>query len=97
MQPEARLSRKIMDAWRKRGAWCMKIHGSEYQMSGVPDIGGSYRGRSVWCETKMPGNKPSKIQEHRIKELRAAGAFVVVAYSVDQAMKLLDEVDASIT
>lgn len=95
-QPEAKLSTKIMKAWRGRGAWCMKIHGSEFQTSGVPDIAGVYRGISIWCETKMPGNHTSKIQDYRIQQIRDAGGLVVVAYSVEEALVLLDTVDLNI-
>ena len=95
-QPEAKLSTKIIKAWKERGAFSYKVHGSEFQTSGVPDISGCYRGVSVWCETKMPGNVPSKIQEYRISQIREAGGFVVVAYSVEEALSLLDQVDSLI-
>lgn len=95
-QPESKLSTKIMEAWRKRGAFCFKAHGSEFQMAGVPDIVGTYRGISVWCETKMPGNHTSKIQDYRISQIREAGGLVVVARSVEEALTLLDTVDLNI-
>ena len=95
-QPESRLSTKIMKAWRARGAFAYKVHGSEYQLAGVPDISGVYRGISVWCETKMPGNHTSKIQDYRIQQIRDAGGLVVVAYSVEEALTLLDTVDHNI-
>ena len=93
MQPEAFLSRRIMKRWRARGAWCFKVHGSEFQPSGIPDIHGTYLGFSVWCETKMPGNDLSKIQRYRIGKIREAGGLVVVAYSVAEAEALLDHID----
>lgn len=92
-QPEGRVSTNIMKAWRKRGAFCFKVWGNEFQMSGVPDIAGTFLGWSVWCETKMPGNAPSKIQEFRIKQIRDAGGLVVVAYSVKDAIDLLDHIE----
>lgn len=92
-QPESKLSTKIMDAWRGRGAFCFKVHGSEFQMSGIPDIAGTYRGLSVWCETKMPGNSPSKIQQYRIQKIQDAGGLVVVAYSVKDALAFLEVID----
>jgi hypothetical protein len=92
-QPEGKLSGKIMDAWRKRGAFCYKVHGSEYQPAGIPDISGVYKGLSIWCETKMPGNKPSMVQWKQIRDLRRAGALVVVAYSVTDAVQMLDHID----
>jgi hypothetical protein len=95
-QPEAKVSTKIMKEWRRQGAWCYKVWGSEFQMSGVPDISGVYEGRSVWCETKMPGNKPSPIQWYRIDQIRASGGFVVIAYSVSEALEMLQHIDDDI-
>lgn len=91
-QPEGKLSTKIMKAWRAEGAFCYKVHGSEYQPAGIPDISGVVKGRSVWCETKMPGNAPSKIQKYRINKIRSAGGHVVVAYSVQQALEMIAHV-----
>lgn len=92
-QPEAKLSKKIMQAWRAKGAFCFKVWGSAHQMSGVPDIVGVFKGRFVACETKMPGNEPSRIQQHRIKQIEAAGGRCVVAYSVEAAVELLEDID----
>lgn len=88
-QPEGKLSTKIMDAWRKLDVWCYKVHGSEYQPSGIPDISGVGYGLSVWCESKMPGNKPSMIQWKRIHDIRRRGGLVVIAYSVSEARQMI--------
>lgn len=95
VQPEARLSQRIMKAWQKRGAWCFKVHGSQFQPAGIPDIIGVYRGTFIACETKMPGNKPSRIQAYRIKQITAAGGKCVVAYSVEEAEALLDAIESN--
>lgn len=84
-----------MKAWRQMGLWCFKVHGSEYQPAGIPDICGVAMGISVWCETKMPGNKPSKIQKYRMNALLDAGAFVVVAYSVEDAVQMIEHIETS--
>lgn len=89
-QPEARLSRQIMTALRSRGAFVFKIWGSEHMMAGLPDICGCYRGRFIAVETKMPGGKTSLRQDYVIKKLREAGARVVVAHSVAEALEVLD-------
>jgi len=70
------------------------VHGSEYQPAGVPDICGVYKGYSIWCETKMPGNKPSMVQWKMIRDLRATGALVVVAYSLQDAVQMINHIDA---
>ena len=92
-QPEAKLSKKIMKAWKDKGAWSFKVWGNAHQLSGVPDIVGVYKGRFAACETKMPGNEPSKIQQHRIEQIEAAGGRCVVAYSVEEAVALLEDID----
>lgn len=86
-----------MNAIRKRGGFCFKVWGNEFQMAGVPDVAGTYRGWSVWCETKMPGNSPSKIQRFRIKQIRDAGGLVVVGYSVKDVTDMLDHIDSGHT
>lgn len=91
-QPEAKLSTNIMKKWRALGVFCYKVHGGEFQMAGIPDISGVVVGQSVWCETKMPGNKTSLVQDVRINQLRKAGAHVVVAYSVADAVQMIDHV-----
>jgi len=89
-QPEARLSRKIMTALRERGAFVFKVWGSEHMMAGLPDIIGCYRGQFIAVETKMPGNTTSTRQDYVGDQMRRAGARVVVAYSVAQALEVLD-------
>lgn len=91
-QPEGKLSLAIMKAWRGMGAFCYKVHGSEYQPAGIPDISGVFMGHSIWCETKMPGNKPSMVQWKMIRDLRRAGALVIVSYTVADAVQMLEHI-----
>lgn len=79
-----------MSALRQRGAFVFKIWGSEHMMAGLPDIIGCYRGRFIAVETKMPGNTTSTRQRYVIAKLREAGARVVVAHSVAEALNVLD-------
>lgn len=94
-QPEGKLSTRIMARWKTMGCWNYKVHGSEFQPSGIPDISGVYESYSVWCESKMPGNKPSMIQWKRIRDIRAAGGLVVIAYSVEEAVQMLKHIATS--
>lgn len=82
-----------MAALRERGAFVFKVWGSEHMMAGLPDICGCYRGRFIAVETKMPGGRTSPRQDYVIGKLREAGARVVVAQSVPEALRVLDEVD----
>lgn len=89
-QPEARLSRNIMAALRQRGAFVFKVWGNEKMMAGLPDIIGVHRGQFIAVETKIPGNTISRVQGHVIRKLLDAGARVVIAYSVSDALRVLD-------
>lgn len=88
-QPEARLGRQIRKALEERGAFMFKIHGGPTMMAGLPDLIGVWHGRFIAVEVKMPGNKPSKIQERVMDRIRTAGGRVIVAYSVADALEVL--------
>jgi VRR-NUC domain len=95
-QAEAKLSRKIMDALRARGAFVWKNHGNSHMMAGLPDIAGCYRGHFIGVETKMPGGRVSPRQEFVHEQINAAEGKVIVAYSIPQALSLLTEIDSLI-
>lgn len=69
--------------------------------AGLPDIigvlGKSYRhyGRMLGIEVKRPGKKTSPMQDEVIGELSAFGAYVFVAYSVDDVEEQLQRLKLS--
>lgn len=96
-QPESKLSRDIMTALRKRGAFVWKNHGGPTMMSGLPDIAGVYRGFFLGIETKMPGgNATSAVQRLRHDQIREAGGIVEVARSVAEALTVLERIDRQV-
>lgn len=95
-QPEARLQRRIQEALRARQAFVFKVHGSAHMMSGLPDLVMSYRGLFVGMEVKMPGNTASEVQKLRAKQIRKAGGFCFLVYSVEDALRALDKIDATL-
>jgi len=92
-QPEGKVSLAIIKLVKKLGGHAYKVHGNEFTPNGTPDICATYRGHSVWFETKMPGNKPTLIQWKRMRDLRRAGAYTTVPYSVDDALQMLQYID----
>jgi Holliday junction resolvase len=92
-QPEAKLSRKIMDALRSHGAFCFKVWGSEHMMAGLPDIIGCYQGVFFAFETKMPAKRSntSRRQEHVMGMIRQAGGISQVVCSAREALLALDQ------
>lgn len=67
-----------------------KVHGSVYAIKGEPDIDACARGVCLKIEVKRPGEKPTKIQEHRLREWANAGAIVAVVHSLEELQDLTD-------
>jgi Holliday junction resolvase len=87
-QPEAKLSRKIMNALRAEGYFCFKVHGSEYMMAGLPDIIVCAKGYFIGLETKMPGKRDdtSLRQDFVHANIRIAGGMAIVVCSEGEAL-----------
>lgn len=88
LSKESDLTRNIMAALRKMGAVVVKYHPMGGTI-GTPDLIGCINGRAFVIEVKMPDQVPTKIQEHRLQEWHKAKAITGVAYSVDDAVKLI--------
>ena len=74
--PETRVDKKIIDALTARGAYVEKIHGSEYQNAGIPDLVGFIDGFGFGIEVKNPKKKASAFkasEREAIASLRAEG------------------------
>ena len=95
-QPESRLSKRIMDALRKEGAFVFKVHGSEHMMAGLPDIIGCYRGYFLALETKMPGKQSntSARQDYVHQRIRDAQGLVAVVTSIPEALGYLRTIES---
>ncbi len=96
MQRKAPLEKTIvanvMAQGRALGFWSVKFHGNAFTMSGVPDVLMIKDGRAVWIECKRPGEEPTKIQNHRMRELASAGCPVAVVTSAAEAKAFLETV-----
>lgn len=87
---EKAITRAIMDDLRGMGFWVVKIHGGAYQMAGLPDVLAIKNGRAFWIEVKKPGEKPTLIQQKRLRDLQAAGCVVGVATSEKEAREIVN-------
>ena len=90
-QRESRLSRDIQAALRREGAWCFKVHGSEFMPAGIPDIIGCYKGRFFGFETKLPEKRSntSVKQDLMMERIRKAGGAAQVVCTVQEAVEAL--------
>ncbi len=95
---ESQLARQILDTLRKRGGVWFKTHGSAYQVAGLPDIIGCYRGRFVGMEIKLPGkeNTLSKRQRFFLSRIQSNGGTSGVVTSKRGASQMLDDIDSQL-
>lgn len=89
---ERTIVRRILDESKRLGWWCVKMHGNQYMMKGLPDILAIRGGRCVWMEAKRPGQEPTKIQLHVMRQLAAAGCPVAVVHSAADARHFLEAI-----
>jgi hypothetical protein len=94
-QPEVRLVTapllKSLNALSKAGH-CVKVRkrvGSGFGSGGEPDIEGCIDGVCIQIECKAPGNKPTPLQEQRIKEWSDAGALAFWTSDAKDAMRIV--------
>ena len=77
---------------KQLGWWVVKIHGGPFQLSGLPDVLAIKGGRAAWMEFKRPGCEPTKIQQHRMRELVDAGCRVAVVRSAADVRVFLENI-----
>lgn len=77
---------------RGLGWWAAKMHGSQFSLAGLPDVLCIRDGHAAWIECKRPGEHPTRIQEHRMRELASCGCHVTVATSASEARNFLQSI-----
>jgi hypothetical protein len=77
---------------RRLGFFVIKIHGNQYQMAGIPDVLCIRDGRAHWIEFKRPGEEPTRLQVHRMRQLEGVGCRTTVACSVSDVRTFLEGV-----
>lgn len=83
---------KVMAQAKSMGWWPAKMHGNAFMLAGLPDVLVIKGGRAAWMEVKRPGESPSRIQQHRMRELAAHGCPVAVVTSAAEARHFLENV-----
>lgn len=73
--------------------WFFKIHGGIFQLAGIPDIIGVFRGRFVALEVKRPKvGRVTVLQATILRKISAAGGMAKVVHSVEEAAGVIEEV-----
>ena len=96
IQPETLLQRRIQRVVRSRGGYIHKNHGSMISEPGIADLWACYRGLFLAIETKEDGNHPSPAQGIHCRQVKGAGGIPVVAWGIDDVVKVLDAIDLTV-
>lgn len=87
-KPETKLSQKVLTRLRAEGGWWVKIHGGVFQVSGIPDILGCWKGRFVAIELKVGNREPTELQKNTINLLIDCGAYAGVANCIERVLEI---------
>jgi len=94
MAGEALVQKKVLGALKERGAYAVKVHGSNYQPKTI-DIIACYRGLFIGIETKArPGLRPTTRQRMTLEEISKAGGEAHLVTDASQITDLLDGLDS---
>ena len=89
---EKHIEKKLSDIVKERDGMCLKQTG----MAGIPDrLVLMPGGKCGFVELKAPGEKPRKLQEFRMKQLRKIGFQCFVIDDTTQIGGVLDAIQAS--
>lgn len=69
--------------------WWMKVHGNPQQTAGVADLLVCHRGQFVALEIKSDVGCATKLQLHRMDEIKNAGGTASVVRSVEDVSAIL--------
>lgn len=68
-----------------------KTHGGMYGTAGIPDVVACIDGRFYAFEVKQPAGKLTRLQEHTLEKIRAAGGVAAKVVSVEDVKSILVE------
>ena len=86
---EKQIERKLCYEVDKLGGMCLKQNG----VTGIPDrLVLMPGGKKAFVELKAPGEKPRKLQQVRIKQLRKMGFMCFVVDGLEMISDVLDSI-----
>lgn len=63
-----------------------------YGTAGIPDVICCLHGNFLAFEAKVPGNKPTKLQESTIRRINESGGVARVVYTMDEVRETVEAV-----
>lgn len=78
-----------LNCYRPYALFWIKLPGSPMLRRGMPDLLVIRKGKAYFLEIKQPRVKPTKLQQHRIEQIRLSGAVAEVVHSWDDVKRFL--------
>jgi Holliday junction resolvase len=88
---EQQIQKEIIKYLESIGAYTIKT--IRTNRAGTPDIIACLDGKFIAIEVKRKGNKPTPLQLAKIEQIRASGGLAFVAYSKDDVINQLKELN----
>lgn len=88
---EQKIQSKILNMLKQHGAYAVKVMAAN--RNGIPDILACYKGRFIAIEVKDKYGRPTPLQIANIQQIRDANGTAIVAWSVDEVLHILQEID----
>jgi len=87
---ESAIVTRLLRMLRERGHWATKVHVSNFQQTGTPDILACVAGKFLALEVKADtSKKPTPMQVKNLEEISGAGGMAQVIWSVEQLELIL--------
>lgn len=91
---EKQIERKLAEEVKKLNGMCLK----QTSLAGIPDrLVLMPGGKMAFVELKAPGEKPRKLQQVRIKQLRKMGFMCFVVDGLEMISNVLDSIKGGVS
>ena len=86
---------KIKQYLFENGFYYFKVHGSKFQVAGIPDIVSCIYGRFVGIEVKRPGAKNEQSEQQKIHErnIKKAGGVYLLVDDLSEVISFVESLE----
>ncbi len=91
MTPETKLSNQVKSYLKKERIW-FRRNQAQVCSNGYPDIDFLYKGVYVGIELKVPGNKPTLLQQKKLQAINENGGIGKVVYSLEEVEEIVNKI-----
>lgn len=93
---ESQFQKKVLHYIEEKGGWCFTSHGgSQYQVAGLPDVIGTYKGIFLGLELKVGKYQATELQKSKLNAIQDAGGVGIILrdslVDLEKIMKYIDK------